>query len=415
MSSVVVAGACGCASRARAAAEQSARRTLPKPPWRGRLSNEPVTRLAVPVVASGFLATSVVVWAVRSTRSTCETSRTWVLSPRCPPRSLPPWPFSQRPSGLRSLARSFHFCSFRSRYRWSSSLVRRRSSSTAHARGRPGVSRASSTTSAQPLDRPQHRRVLQLAGFLVLVAIVTAVAGLPNSLGLAEWAPLFFNLAYALPLLVIFRTLAMSDRQVWIGLWLFFAGNWIGQDYLAPQAFAYFVYLTMIAVILAAFRAGDELTSFPVLRGLPPRELRVAAVAVVLVLQLVLAPSHQLTPWVATLAVAALVLNRRPPSAALPVAMAVIAATWAVLFIPAPTSQAISTSSPRRWDRFLRTSTRISAAGSKAAWGIGSSCGCAFSSLSDCWCSPLWARFKCVATARGCARSLSSGLRRSSC
>ena len=64
----------------------------------------------------------------------------------------------------------------------------------------------------------------------------------------------FFNLAYLLPLFVIFRVLALSGRQVWIGLWIFVAGNWVGQDYLAPQAFAYFIYLTIIAVILGAFR-----------------------------------------------------------------------------------------------------------------------------------------------------------------
>ena len=104
-------------------------------------------------------------------------------------------------------------------------------------------------------------------GFFILVAFVTEAAGLDSSLELARWAPLFFNLAYLLPLFVIYRVLALSDRQVWIGLWIFVAGNWVGQDYLAPQAFGYFIYLTMIAVIVAAFRARNELLLFRSLRG----------------------------------------------------------------------------------------------------------------------------------------------------
>ena len=169
-------------------------------------------------------------------------------------------------------------------------------------------------------------------GFFILVAFVTKATGLDSSLELARWAPLFFNLAFLAPLFVIFRVLALSDRHVFVGLWIFVAGNWVGQDYLAPQAFAYLIYLTMIAVVLAAFHAEDELASFPLLRRSQPGGHRVAAVGLVLVLQLVLAPSHQLTPWMATLGVTALVVVRRPPSFALPLAMAVIAATWVIFF-----------------------------------------------------------------------------------
>jgi hypothetical protein len=94
-------------------------------------------------------------------------------------------------------------------------------------------------------------------GFFILVSFLTQAAGLNDSLGLAEWAPMFFNLAYALPLLIMFQSLSLSDRQIWVGLWLFFAGNWIGQDYLSPQAFAYLMYLVIIAAVLTVFRASS--------------------------------------------------------------------------------------------------------------------------------------------------------------
>jgi hypothetical protein len=168
-------------------------------------------------------------------------------------------------------------------------------------------------------------------GFFVLVSFLTRAADLPDSLGLAQWAPLFFNLAYVPPLLLILRSLSLTDRQTWVALWLFFSGNWVGQDYLSPQAFAYFLYLAAIAIMLVNFapRAGrkdDSDASLPSPRG------RVVAVVVVVLLALVLAPSHQLTPWALVASIGALVVVRRLPLVGLPVLLAAIAATWVVFF-----------------------------------------------------------------------------------
>jgi hypothetical protein len=171
-------------------------------------------------------------------------------------------------------------------------------------------------------------------GFFMLVSFITQAAGMSTPLALARWAPLFFNLAYAPALFLIFRGLAQSRRQVWIGLWLFFVGNWVGQDYLAPQAFGYLIYLSIIATVVAVFparRRGSPLSE----AAMPSTRARVGAVAFVLVLFAIVAPSHQLTPWLVTISVGMLVLVGHLPLRWLPVVMAVMAAAW-VVFGAAP-------------------------------------------------------------------------------
>ena len=168
-------------------------------------------------------------------------------------------------------------------------------------------------------------------GFFILESFLTRAAGLSTPLAFARWAPLFFNLLYALPLALIFRRLSMSTRQVWLGLWLFFAANWVGQDYLAPQAFGYFVYLMIISLILTVFPARPvDLSLAGTLRL--SAKARTGLLALVLVLYALIVPSHQLTPWVLVFTLAALVIVRRLPSPGLPLLFCLMAATWVAFF-----------------------------------------------------------------------------------
>ena len=169
-------------------------------------------------------------------------------------------------------------------------------------------------------------------GFFILVSFVTRAAGLANSLDLAQWAPLIFNVAYAFPVLIIFRNLALSERQIWIGLWLFFGGNWIGQDYLAPQAFAYFVYLVIVALLLTGFSEGARSSLNAAQSGPRSPRMRTATLAFVLLLFALTVPTHQLTPWAIVLSVSALLLARRLPSYGLPIVMVLMIVTWVAFF-----------------------------------------------------------------------------------
>jgi hypothetical protein len=76
-------------------------------------------------------------------------------------------------------------------------------------------------------------------------------------LQLAAWVPALSNLIYLVPLWLIFRALTTDRRLVWLGLFVFVFGNWVGQDYMSPQGFNILLYLTVLAILLTWFRRGD--------------------------------------------------------------------------------------------------------------------------------------------------------------
>jgi hypothetical protein len=90
-------------------------------------------------------------------------------------------------------------------------------------------------------------------GFFILGALFTKAAGLTNAIPFLVWAPVFFNLIYLLPLRAIMLSMTGDRRLIWLGLWFFNLANWVGQDYFAPQAFGYFLYLVILAVLLTWF------------------------------------------------------------------------------------------------------------------------------------------------------------------
>ena len=60
--------------------------------------------------------------------------------------------------------------------------------------------------------------------------------------------------------------LTRDRRVVWLGAWLFFVANWVGQDYFSPQAFAFFLYLVLLGVVvrwLGARGDGEPLWARP--------------------------------------------------------------------------------------------------------------------------------------------------------
>ena len=189
-------------------------------------------------------------------------------------------------------------------------------------------------------------------GFFALVAMFTRLAGLHSALAVASWGPVFFNVLSLLALLMIFRALTDDRRLRWFAVWLFFVANWIGQDYFSPQAFAYFLYLTLIGVCLTWFKlaAPSEASLGRWLRsrrlaGLvravlvradetaPPSESvtplqRVGLTALVVGLAAVIVSSHQLTPLMLLLALTALVVFQRINLRHLPLVVAVLTAGW---------------------------------------------------------------------------------------
>lgn len=158
-------------------------------------------------------------------------------------------------------------------------------------------------------------------GFFMLLSFVHSFAGGDSLTLLAQWAPLGSNLMCLAPLALILRNVTTDRRLVWLSCWVFLLGNWVNQDYLAPQALGLFLYLVLVAIVLRHFPPPES----------PDRPVVARSVAPVLVTVLVYAAivaSHQLTPFVALLAVSALVVTRRCSARWLPAVMAIMAAAW---------------------------------------------------------------------------------------
>ena len=194
-------------------------------------------------------------------------------------------------------------------------------------------------------------------GFFGLSALYAELSGFADALSFASWAPVFFNLLFFGALLVLFGTLTSDPRRLWLGIWFFFALNWVGQDYFSPQAFNYFLFLVLVAVCLAWFRPrqlpdkeavrrfarSERVTRWfmrAVRRGDRDAQghrnagrAESAALALFLILlAAVIASSHQLTPFMTVLALGALVIFQRLRLRALPVLVMVMSLGWVSLF-----------------------------------------------------------------------------------
>jgi len=186
-------------------------------------------------------------------------------------------------------------------------------------------------------------------GFFALVASLAAVAGLPDLTPVALWAPLWFNLLYLPALFALLDGLTDDRRAVWLGVWIFYLGNWIGQDYFSPQALGIFVYLVTAALLVRWLAGGDapsEAPALPTIRGrlrwlvgrflgrTPMRAeslspVRRAGVLAILILGFAfVVTAHQLTPFFIFGATAALFVLLRVRWVALPALMVLLIAGW---------------------------------------------------------------------------------------
>ena len=166
--------------------------------------------------------------------------------------------------------------------------------------------------------------------FFTLSAWFSRVAGTRGPLEFAAWAQVFFNACNMLQLRYLFGSLSRDIRTIWIAIFVFFAANWVAQDYFAPQAFAFTLSLGLCGVILrwltvatdkarvarwlaraAAFvtRLGRRRRTASDPDDEPTGSRRVgrrAARNITLLLFAVIVASHQLTPYMLIVGVAVL-------------------------------------------------------------------------------------------------------------
>jgi hypothetical protein len=202
-------------------------------------------------------------------------------------------------------------------------------------------------------------------GFFALNSFLLQASGQTTALSYANWVLPINDLIWLGPVILIARAFTADQRMIWTAAWLFELGNWIGQDYFSPQAFTYFLYLTVIAVCLRWFRNREQQPwrmpafrlTWPARQGAgklplpswlasrrPPRSAalgpttssrssrspatRWAMTVLLLPLMAATASSHQLTPFMLIVALTLLVLFRQIRGWVLPVAMTAITVGW---------------------------------------------------------------------------------------
>jgi hypothetical protein len=190
-------------------------------------------------------------------------------------------------------------------------------------------------------------------GFFALNAWLSDQGGVAP-LSYAPWAQVFFNLAGVVALRFALRGLTGDARLIWTATWLFVLGNWVGQDYLAPQAFAFLLSLVVLGLCLRCApppvprrsRIGRWTARLPRLRTFalphalvreplpaPPLSPR-AAVVVGGLCYLAIVVSHQLTPVIVIVGVTGLALITRRVPLWIPAAMVLVEVWWLALAWP---------------------------------------------------------------------------------
>jgi hypothetical protein len=170
-----------------------------------------------------------------------------------------------------------------------------------------------------------------------------------SAISYAAWAQVFFNLANVVALRFALRGVTSDERLLWTASLFFVLGNWLGQDYLAPQAFAFVLSLVVLGLCLrcapsahpphtraARWTVGvlDGLRSAVLRRAPveePPRPAPFSPAAAVVaggVCFLAVVVSHQLTPVILLAATIGLALIARRVPFWVPVAMGLVEAWW---------------------------------------------------------------------------------------
>jgi len=188
-------------------------------------------------------------------------------------------------------------------------------------------------------------------GGFSLAALVIGFMGQSNALDLLRWFPLAIELLYLAPLLAIGRASGVNRRAQWLGIALFYATNWIYQDYFSPQALNFLFFLVVIALVLTGWkplqRAGaprlerlrDRLGSWR--SAIALRRLRgedaatdwsarqvLGVLGVLALLCVASAVSHQLTPYAILLALLACLVSSRLGRPEVPAFVLCLAVGW---------------------------------------------------------------------------------------
>jgi hypothetical protein len=122
----------------------------------------------------------------------------------------------------------------------------------------------------------------------------------------------------------VFSALTCDRRVIWLGTWMFAISSWVGQDYFSPQAFAFFLYLVTVGLVVRWLTPAAVADA--------GRRKVAGVVAIVLALVAAIAVTHVLTSLMVVISLAALVVFRVCAVRTLPLLAGTICALWAGAF-----------------------------------------------------------------------------------
>jgi hypothetical protein len=189
-------------------------------------------------------------------------------------------------------------------------------------------------------------------GGFSLGAVLVAFVGQANAVAFLRWFPLAIEMLYLAPLVVIAKFSGVGRRAGLLGVSLFYATNWLYQDYFSPQALNYFFFLVILATLFAWWqprknellltaRGGPrdriaqsrDIFTLSRLDGrhVTTTQKKSTTLAVLLMLGLILlasSMSHQLTPFALILSIAACLIARRLGRPELLIVASLLAVGW---------------------------------------------------------------------------------------
>ena len=191
-------------------------------------------------------------------------------------------------------------------------------------------------------------------GFFAVNAWFSQISGW-RPINYAAWVQVFFELLNVSALVFALRGLTRQRRHIWIAVWVFLWANWIGQDYLSPQAFGFFEGLVVIGLVLrcserqwparnpvghwlssllSRLQGGSTRRAPEIVDRLPLAIGPQAALALGGTCFLADVISHQLTPIILCAAVTVLTMARWCRPVWIPVAMSAVTLGWIALAWP---------------------------------------------------------------------------------
>ena len=168
-----------------------------------------------------------------------------------------------------------------------------------------------------PKLHPDQSIYYTYSGFFSAIAWLCRIARVANPIGLAAYWPPLIALLGAIELRFLLGRVIRSGHRCWIGVMIATLADSVGQNYFSPQSEAFVIALGAFALVIAGRRG------LGISRGV--------TLALFVLAGLVLAVTHELTPYIAGGVLIVLAVFRLVKPRWAPVAMLVPAGAWAAL------------------------------------------------------------------------------------